>query len=448
MRKKQKQEILEYIRMFHQAHDQIRAFIEKKEDVQAMCLLEQCQQLALRAGTLIEDIEGEGFVTVKMLEDYCELTYQIHNKISQLQIPNFHKEYKNLHRQMIMIENSVKNDIKVRIEAVFLPYKASMWDSLESVWKAAEEDPDCDAYVIPIPYYDKNPDGSVKKMHYEGDMYPDYVPVTNYNDYIFEERRPDMIFIHNPYDEYNRVTSVHPFFYSVNLKKFTEKLVYIPYFVLNDVSADKQETVDYVAHFCRVPGVMNADSIIVQSEEMKRIYVDVLAKFIGKNTGNYWKNIIAGIGSPKVDKILDAGREEPDIPEDWKAIIQKRDGSRKKIVFYNTSVSTLLKNGNSMLGKMQRVFDLMKERQEETALLWRPHPLMQASIEAAFPELMEKYQNLVRKYKEEGWGIYDDSPDISRAVAVCDAYYGDASSVVSLCKSAGKMIMIQNLSVI
>ena len=67
----------------------------------------------------------------------------------------------------------------MRIEAVFLPYKASMWDSLESVWKAADEDPDCDAYVIPIPYFDRNPDGSFGPMHDERLDYPDNVPVTD-----------------------------------------------------------------------------------------------------------------------------------------------------------------------------------------------------------------------------------------------------------------------------
>ena len=41
----------------------------------------------------------------------------------------------------------------------FLPYKASMWDSLESVWKAAVEDKEhCEAYVVPIPYYDIDSD--------------------------------------------------------------------------------------------------------------------------------------------------------------------------------------------------------------------------------------------------------------------------------------------------
>ena len=78
-----------------------------------------------------------------------------------------------------------------------------MWDSLESVWKAADADPECEAYVIPIPYYDKNPDGTFRDFHYEGDLYPDYVPVTDYKNYDFESHRPDAIFIHNPYDEAN-----------------------------------------------------------------------------------------------------------------------------------------------------------------------------------------------------------------------------------------------------
>ena len=87
------------------------------------------------------------------------------------------------------------------------------------MWKAADEDPDCDAYVIPIPYYDKNQDGSFGEMHYEGDQYPDYVPITAYDEFDFQSHHPDMIFIHNPYDQYNYVTSVDPFLYRPQLKK-------------------------------------------------------------------------------------------------------------------------------------------------------------------------------------------------------------------------------------
>ena len=150
---------------------------------------------------------------------------------------------------MIAIENSVKNDIKVRKEVVFLPYKASMWDALESIWDAACKDPDCDAYVVPIPYYDKNQDGSFGQMHYEGELYPDYVPIVRYDKFNLAEHQPDMIFIHNPYDESNYVTSVHPFFYSVNLKRYTDCLVYVPYFTLKEVDPEDQKKVEKIEHF-------------------------------------------------------------------------------------------------------------------------------------------------------------------------------------------------------
>ena len=61
------------------------------------------------------------------------------------------------------------------------------------------------------------------------------------------------------------------------------------------------------------------------------------------------------------------------------------------------------------------------------------------------PHLLEMYQTIVDEYKEKGWGIYDDTTDMDRAVALCDAYYGDESSMVQLCRKAGKIIVIQNV---
>ena len=50
-----------------------------------------------------------------------------------------------------------------------------MWDSLESVWRAADEDPECDAYVVPIPYFERNAQGELAAGHYEGNQFPEYV---------------------------------------------------------------------------------------------------------------------------------------------------------------------------------------------------------------------------------------------------------------------------------
>ena len=82
------------------------------------------------------------------------------------------------------------------------------------------------------------------------------------------------------------------------------------------------------------------------------------------------------------------------------------------------------------------------------ALLWRPHPLIPSTIKTMKPQLWESYEKVVNKYQEEGWGIYDDSADLDRAVAISDAYYGDMSSVVQVYQETGKPVMIQNVEIV
>ena len=56
----------------------------------------------------------------------------------------------------------------------------------------------------------------------------------------------------------------------------------------------------------------------------------------------------------------------------------------------------------------------------------------------------EEYDEIVRDYQQGGWGIYDDTSELERAIVRSDAYYGDSSSVVELYSKTGKPIMIQN----
>ena len=444
MRKFQKQQIIDIIQSLHILHGQIRDRLGDKDFETSQTALADCQEVAIQIGEVIERIEGTGTQTVTYLEQYCENVYQISVRVQEIPVQ---EAYESLESSLMRAENDVKH-MPIKLEAVFLPYKASMWDSLESVWKAADEDSNCDAYVIPIPYYDKNPDGSFKEMHYEGDQYPEYVPVTNYEEYDFESRKPDMIYIHNPYDEANYVTSVHPFFYAKNLKKFTEKLVYIPYFILGEISPDNEQAVKNIEHFCTLPGVFHADRVIVQSEDMRRIYIHVLSETFGEKSRPVWEQKILGLGSPKIDKVFNMKKEDLEMPEDWLKIIRKPDGSHKKIILYNTSVNAVLSNDEKMLAKMQDVFRLFKENKAEIALLWRPHPLLQTTISSMRPQLRNEYQKIADEYKEEGWGIYDDTADVNRAVILSDAYYGDNSSVVQLYQQTGKPVMIQNVNVL
>lgn len=440
MNKSKRNQILSVIGLLDKAHDALKRAMETGNADIALTLLEQCQDSAIRIGGMIEEAEGEGFVTIGLLENYCETIYQSYEQIRQQQSVNAGKVFKNLRREMIQIENSVKNDISVRTSAIFLPYKASMWDSLESVWRAADADPECDAYVIPIPYFDKNPDGTFGEAHYEGNKFPADVPVTGYEDYDFEENRPDIIFIHNPYDECNHVTSVHPFFYIKNLKNFTDKVVYIPYFILGE---------DMYESMCVTPGTVFTDGVIVHSVPAKEDYIRYLKKFYLENgevrgkaaekeVEKMLREKILPLGSPKIDKVVNGRREDYALPEAWE---KKLDG--RKAVLYNTGVSGILHGNEQELTKIQDTINYFAGR-DDVVLWWRPHPLSGSTMQSMRPQIFDAYQALVEEYKRSGIGIYDDTADLHRALLWTDMYYGDDSSLIYLYGVQGKPIVRQN----
>lgn len=215
-----------------EAHDEIKKLFDDGNTHALTQLLINCQKCAMQLGKAIEQLESEDTKTISFLENYCESLYQL--SISTGNTLDFREISCNLSKQINEVKSNVVGFKAAKIEMAFLPYKASMWDSMESVWLAANDDPQCDVYVVPIPYFDLILNGS--QMHYEGDQFPDYVPVTDWQKYEIKSRHPDIIFVHNPYDGVNDVTSIHPDFYCKQLKNYTDMLVYIPYFVcLDDV---------------------------------------------------------------------------------------------------------------------------------------------------------------------------------------------------------------------
>ena len=128
------------------------------------------------------------------------------------------------------------------------------------------------------------------------------------------------------------MTSVAPEYYSSKLKDYTEELVYIPYFILGDIDPTNKEAVEGVEHFVTVPAVINAHRVIVQSEDWRKVYINVMTKYAGNNTRSYWEKKIEGSGSPKLDRVKNLTAQDYQIPEDWNGLIERPDGGKKKIV--------------------------------------------------------------------------------------------------------------------
>lgn len=310
-----RRELFSTLETLEKANKVLKTVLLNSKAEDTMSLLTDCQSCAIAIGNQIEVIYGNDLDVIHALEDYCEGVYRIAENISSPE--EAEKYYSQVCNQLLAVREMMEKDIPDKAEVVFFPYKASMWDSLESVYLAAKEDENCDAYCVPIPYYDRKTDGSLGEMHYEGNEYPKNIEVTDWKTYKFEDRRPDVIYIHNAYDSCNLVTCVHPRFFSSNLKKYTNNLVYIPYFVLDEIEPDEQERIEGMKHFCFMPGIVYADKVIVQSENIRQVYINEYMKEAREQglKGEYidrskLEEKFLGLGSPKFDKVLSTRKDE------------------------------------------------------------------------------------------------------------------------------------------
>ena len=412
------------------AHDQqlILQLLETVNKAQLKELYSDCQEVVVAISEFIDSIAGTGTSSVSLLKEYYNLLNNVHVQNNNIEL---------LQQQLSKVINSIKSEFNIkRVEIAFLSYKASMSDSIESIYLAAKDNPNCNAYFIPIPYYDKNADGSLGKIHYEGREYYDkYIEITDWQEYNIEERHPDIIFTFAPYDDVNKITMVHPNYHCKHLKKFTNLLCYIPYYVHVE-----EEKVSDIRKYVLSNGVCLSNLVFLQSSYITQIYREVLQNYFKLND-QFVENKIIDLGSPKFDKSITASKANYCLPDNWKKLIEN-----KKVIFYNTTIDTFLRNSNQYLQKLRSVFEFF-ENCDSAIIIWRPHPLLEQTISTMQPELYSEWVNLLNYFKTKNFGIFDDTSDMYQAISVSDGYYGDLiSSVQTIYQLTGKPILIQDMN--
>lgn len=416
MLKYEKRKIDGLLELLKQAHEEIRRKIIAEEWDETLELLQLCQESMIKIGEVTEKSEGENHAVIRHMEVYCETVYIISQNLEKSdECTQFLCQLETVFAKI----NEQIHEIPLEKEIVFFPYNAAMWDSLESIWMAAVKDPEVKAFVVPIPYYEKENHGQDFVEKYDGDRFPPYVPVMDYRNYNVQEHRPDIAYIHNPFDQFNTVTSVHPDYYSHELKKYVTKLVYVPYFLTNSAV--------YYTHR-ELPSYYHVDYIVVQCDKM-----------IESFSPNIPREKFIPVGSPIVDRIINLNRNKPDIPDGWKEMLPNgRDFAGKKTVMFNTSISTMMTERENFLDKIESIFQIVREV-KDVILIWRPHPLIHSTLKSINEELYQRYLSIERKFQEERLGILDKTADVGVAVALSDAYVGETgSSLIHMFDVAGK----------
>ena len=132
-------------------------------------LLEQYQSAVIGVGETLEKNMGieERQNLIAELEEYCEGIYQLSQSVEIIEA--YYKQSGKLLKKYEELTVRLEK-LSVKKTALFLPYKFSMWDSLESIYFAVKEDSEWEAVVMPIPYIEREKDKHPKPRR------PSYVP--------------------------------------------------------------------------------------------------------------------------------------------------------------------------------------------------------------------------------------------------------------------------------
>ena len=297
-----------------------------------------------------------------------------------------------------IISELVKRDGRDTFKIAFLPYKYSMWDSMKSVYEEAKA-AGLKARVYPVPYFTK-PDG---KMHDEHKYYSEF------DCYDMEVFNPDYVVIHNPYDNHNKITEIYPQYQSFKLKEMGYKLVYSPYSCMMKAP-----------HFVMHTGVINSDYIIVEDDDVAKMYRDTWLK---KNNIDIFERLIIAGGHPKQDTAKRVP-EQIIVPGKW---IEYGVFSKPVVSIFGGLISVI----NAPCERLNTYKDIIfKEVLNGNCVVFRPHPLTADGYRAMIPDVAFLWDSFIDEIKPQC--IIDDTPDLYRAIHICTRAYADAGSVQDL----------------
>ncbi len=399
------------------AHRVIRKIVEYDVNEKVIEVLGNCQNLAIELGTGIEKIYGDDCSEViSELESYCEDLYQI---------------------SMNLTDNSIQDnidDLEIRIKRVdelyrllrhkdiiFIVYRKKDWNSLESLYRDYKQDNNDNVYIMPIPYYEKDWKGNLSNERLETEWIPSDAHVLDYKEYNFS-KCASTIFITNPFDMYGSEISVHPFFYSTNLKKYADILIYVHTFGTRVFKESEKARVN-AKRYIVSPGVQNADLVFVPNESERELYIDILSE-------NGFKN----------DELIEKIIVREDITEKV-----NNYSAEKRLIFY-TGFSDIYTNKEVVLDKIERVLNIFNEQKNEIEIIWIVDEEMDKNMEEFCRDILPKYNELKYYFISQGIGKYIMMED-NEAIEGATAYYGARGYYMNRLAFEKKPVMIWNVGI-
>lgn len=340
-------------------------------------------------------------------------------------------------------------------EVVFIPFAPDYWERMRPLYEREIRN-NSHVSVVPIPKYSKAYDGSLYNEEYNLSKYPSDTEVIDYYDYNFKKKHPDVIYFQCPYDEWNDAISVPIRFYSDKLLSYTDELIYIPYFEEDDFDGSYYRQFHNMESYVTVPGVINADRVIVSKVKKKELYIEKLCEFMKPRNEKEESELRALLDEKiTVDEALQSGLNIGDNVAAWD---EGNVNSYKKHILYCIGIGGIFLYKERCVSKIRQVlseFEKNSEKLEVSVCLINPadgyedseNP-MDMPINTVSGVLREyEARAQIRMVDEEEFRQRRDTMRTGMEFYDYDAYYGDVTWIMNDMARAGKPVMIQNYEI-
>lgn len=397
--------------------EQTNRYLEAGTYDNVLALLKKMQEIAISLGNALENEKGENLATVHSLELLCEKIFDFYQVVSQgMTVSGY--SFSELINE---IQELYKKEFVSTGDVIFLLAKASEYEGVKGLIKNRQQL--SSVYIMPIPYFERLDDGQMGQQYYDYQEFEniiDNIQLLKYNEYDFEKNHPAEFIFTCPFDEYQSAVTVHPFFYSENIKYRTEKLTFCHNYKLDFIDSEDLKSIESARTFVVSPGVVNADEIVVPSENMKKIYTAIMSEY---------------------ENLKDMPEKIVIIPE-LKA--EKNESKEKSLLFY-AGICDYYTNPQDAIKWLDRVVDTFIQVKGKLKIFWIEEDNITSNLQNACPEVMDDYHSIKKKFNDNNLGDCISFPDLPTVINSISGYYGAGGYAMNQCNQLGIPIMVRNI---
>ena len=256
------------------------------DPVRMVTLLSDMQKTTGNIAALMESRLPESDPVFAVLQRYCDALYHLYEGMTSGEISE--EDIGAVHQSWREVDAAVQDYLRTK-EVVFVVDRARHWPAVEPLWRVYKDRPDTRVFVVVPSYCRKKADTSFSEEKYSdlAEM-PEEASAMPAENYSYALRHPEVMIVQSGCDEYNYTRSVDIRFYTRILWKYTDRLIYIPWYHVEDFSDKKSVLWKDMWFYANIPGPLYADFTVLQSEQMKCNYMEF---YHGEEPGideKYW----------------------------------------------------------------------------------------------------------------------------------------------------------------